>query len=191
MSHLNLLTFNTNQQQDINAESEELRQRTKHFELLRNLALPRDMDKPEVYEELGFKFFPNERLKSNASIHFPECITYNKLLMLAEIPTGWEINIRNPLGTMSYGQFYIQDEKGRPRVDVFVSETEANMCIIPPYRIVFHFTTGDNIKACIVDCKDNIMEELGTIDRNHSQKSFLSLINTGAIALEKYPTKFD
>lgn len=191
MSRLNLLTFNTNQKQDAINESEELRQRTKHFQLLRNLALPRDMDKPEVYEELGFKFFPSERLKSNASIPFPECITYNKLLMLAEIPTGWEINMREPLSTMSYGQFYIQDEKGRPRVDVFISETEANMCIIPPYRIVFHFETGNKLKARIVDCKDNIIEELGTIDRNTSQNSFISLVNTGAIALEKYPTKFD
>ena len=149
------------------------------------------MDKREAYEELGFEFFPNEKLKSNASIPFPECITYNKLLMLAKIPTGWEINMRNPSNTMSYGQFYIQDEKGRPRVDVFISETAANMCIIPPYRIVFHFTTGNHIKACIVNCKDDIIEEIGTIDSNTSKNSFLSLINTGATALDNYPTKFD
>ena len=163
MNHLNLLTFNTNQQQDTNDESERLMQRIKHLELLRNLALPRDMDNPETYAALGFQFFPNESLKSNVSIPFPECITYNKLLMLAKIPTGWEINMRDPLNMMSYGQFYIQDEKGRPRVDIFISDTAANMCIIPPYRIVFHFTTGNNINACIVDCKDNIKEELGTI----------------------------
>ena len=191
MSHLNLLTFNNNQQQDKSDESEELRQRTRHLALLRNVALPRDMDKPETYEELGFKFFQNERLKSKASIPFPECITYNKLLMLSEIPNGWEINMRDTHNTMSYGQFYIQDEKGRPRVDIFISDTAANMCIIPPYRIVFHFTTANQIKACIVDCNDDIMEELGTIDRNTSQNAFLSLVNTGAIALEKYPTKFD
>ena len=190
MSHLNLLTFNNNRQQNNIDESEELRQKTRYLELLRNLALPRDMDKPEAYEELGFKFFPNEKLKSKASIPFPECITYNKLLMLAKIPTGWEINMRDPHSTMSYGQFYIQDERGRPRVDVFISETAANMCIIPPYRIVFRFTSANHIQACIVDCKDSIMEELGTIDRNTSQNSFLSLVNTGAIALEKYPTKF-
>ena len=52
MSHLNLLTFNNNQQQDKSDESEELRQRTRHLALLRNAALPRDMDKPETYEEL-------------------------------------------------------------------------------------------------------------------------------------------
>ena len=191
MSHLNLLTFNPNKHQDTDDEYEKSRKKTRHLELLRSLALPRDMDKPEAYAELGFTFFPNESLKSNASIPFPECITYNKLLMLAKIPDGWELNMRDPLSTMSYGQFYIQDEKGRPRVDVFISDTAANMCIIPPYRIVFRFTSANHLQACIVDCKDNIMEELGTIDRNTSQNSFLSLVNTGAIALEKYPTKFD
>lgn len=191
MSHLNLLTFNPNKHQDTDDEYEKSRKKTRHLELLRSLALPRDMDKPEAYAELGFTFFPNESLKSNASIPFPECITYNKLLMLAKIPDGWEINMREPLSTMSYGQFYIQDEKGRPRVDVFISDTAANMCIIPPYRIVFRFTSANHLQACIVDCKDNIMEELGTIDRNTSQNSFLSLVNTGAIALEKYPTKFE
>ena len=75
MSHLNLLTFNNNRQQNNIDESEELRQKTRYLELLRNLALPRDMDKPEAYEELGFKFFPNLKLKSKASIPFPECIT--------------------------------------------------------------------------------------------------------------------
>lgn len=191
MSHLNLLTFNPNKHQDTDDEYEKSRKRTRHLELLRSLALPRDMDKPEAYAELGFTFFPNERLKSNTSIPFPECITYNKLLMLAKIPNGWEINMRDTHNTMSYGQFYIQDEKGRPRVDVFISDTAANMCIIPPYRIVFRFTSANHLQACIVDCKDNLMEELGTIDRNTSQNSFLSLVNTGAIALEKYPTKFD
>lgn len=191
MSHLNLLAFNNNQQKDSIDEAEILRQKTKHLELLRNLALPRDMDKPEVYEKLGFHFFPEKRLKSNPSIPFPDFITYNKLLMLSQIPSGWDINMRASDNTMSYGQFYIQDEKGRPRVDIFVSETAANMCIIPPYRIVFHWTPDKHIRVCIVDCKDNVMEEIGTSNFSTSQKSFLSLVNAGANALEKYPICFD